>query len=188
MDEPLSNLDAQLRGDMRREIRALQRRLGITMLYVTHDQVEAMTMADRVILMRAGRIEQNGTPAELYERPQSVFAARFIGAPAMNVFAASALAGSPELAAGAPAGRELSSLAVGVRPESLRLAATGLPAEVVAAEYLGADTQVETRLGADTVMVRTPGRCPAAPGESVHLAWAPSAAHWFDASSQHRVG
>jgi sn-glycerol 3-phosphate transport system ATP-binding protein len=69
MDEPLSNLDAQLRGEMRREIRALQRRLGITMLYVTHDQVEAMTMADRVILMRAGRIEQNGTPAELYERP-----------------------------------------------------------------------------------------------------------------------
>jgi sn-glycerol 3-phosphate transport system ATP-binding protein len=188
MDEPLSNLDAQLRGDMRREIRALQRRLGITMLYVTHDQVEAMTMADRVILMRAGRIEQNGTPAELYERPESVFAARFIGAPAMNVFAASALAGSPELAAGAPAGRELSSLAVGVRPESLRLAATGLPAQVVAAEYLGADTQVETRLGADTVMVRTPGRCPAAPGESVHLAWAPSAAHWFDASSQRRVG
>src|ERR1041385_7654792 len=81
MDEPLSNLDAQLRVEMRREIRALQRRLGMTMLYVTHDQIEAMTMADRVILMRAGRIEQKGPPAELYERPQSVFAARFIGAP-----------------------------------------------------------------------------------------------------------
>jgi sn-glycerol 3-phosphate transport system ATP-binding protein len=92
MDEPLSNLDAQLRGDMRREIRALQRRLGITMLYVTHDQVEAMTMADRVILMRAGHIEQNGTPASLYEQPETVFAARFIGAPAMNLLPAGMLA------------------------------------------------------------------------------------------------
>jgi sn-glycerol 3-phosphate transport system ATP-binding protein len=188
MDEPLSNLDAQLRGEMRREIRALQRRLGITMLYVTHDQVEAMTMADRVILMRAGCIEQNGVPAELYERPQTVFAARFIGAPPMNVFAASALAGSAELAAGAPAGRDLAGLVVGVRPESLRLAGTGLPAQVVAAEYLGADTQVETRIDGDTVMVRTPGRCAAAPGETVHLSFVPSEAHWFDASSQRRVG
>jgi sn-glycerol 3-phosphate transport system ATP-binding protein len=187
MDEPLSNLDAQLRGDMRREIRALQRRLGITMLYVTHDQVEAMTMADRVILMRAGRIEQNGAPAELYERPQSVFAARFIGAPPMNVFPAGALAASPELANGAPAGHDLASLVVGVRPESLRIGSAGLPAKVAAAEYLGADTQVETRLGADTVMVRTPGRCAVAPGETVHLGFAPCEVHWFDASSQRRV-
>ena len=187
MDEPLSNLDAQLRGDMRREIRALQRRLGITMLYVTHDQVEAMTMADRVILMRAGRIEQNGTPAELYQRPASIFAARFIGAPAMNVFAAAQLKGTPA-AAGAPAGRELAGLAVGVRPESLRLAVAGLPAKVVAAEYLGADTQIETRVGADTVMVRVAGRAAAAPGETVQLSWAPAEAHWFDASSQRRVG
>ncbi len=188
MDEPLSNLDAQLRGDMRREIRALQRRLGITMLYVTHDQVEAMTMADRVILMRSGAIEQNGAPAELYERPQSVFAARFIGAPAMNVLPASALAGSPELAAGAPAALDLATLILGVRPESLRLGATGLPAKVAAAEYLGADTQVETRVGGDTVMVRMPGRLTVAAGESVHLTWAPAEAHWFDASSQRRVG
>jgi len=187
MDEPLSNLDAQLRGDMRREIRALQRRLGITMLYVTHDQIEAMTMADRVILMRAGRIEQNGAPAALYERPDSVFVARFVGAPPMNVFAATQLAGNAALAAGAPAGRDLAALAVGVRPECLRLAATGLPARVMAAEYLGADTQIETRLGADTVMVRMPGRCAAAPGENVHLAWAAADAHWFDASSQRRV-
>jgi sn-glycerol 3-phosphate transport system ATP-binding protein len=188
MDEPLSNLDAQLRGDMRREIRALQRRLGITMLYVTHDQVEAMTMADRVILMRAGRIEQNGAPAELYERPESVFAARFIGAPPMNVFPAAALAASPELAAGAPAGHDLAALVVGIRPESLRIGPTGLPAKVAAAEYLGADTQVETRLGADTVMVRMAGRCAVAPGETVRLTWTASDAHWFDASSQRRVG
>src|SRR5213082_2096176 len=85
MDEPLSNLDAQLRGEMRREIRALQRRLGITMVYVTHDQTEAMTMADRVVLLRAGRIEQVGTPEELYARPATAFTAGFIGAPPMNL-------------------------------------------------------------------------------------------------------
>ena len=85
MDEPLSNLDAQLRQEMRQEIRNLQRELGITMVYVTHDQVEAMTMADRVILLSAGRIEQNGTPVELYETPANVFVARFIGTPPMNL-------------------------------------------------------------------------------------------------------
>src|SRR5207245_4637110 len=85
MDEPLSNLDAQLRQEMRAEIRALQRRLNMTVVYVTHDQVEAMSMADHVILLRAGRIEQAGTPAELYARPASTFAARFIGTPAMNL-------------------------------------------------------------------------------------------------------
>jgi sn-glycerol 3-phosphate transport system ATP-binding protein len=187
MDEPLSNLDAQLLGDMRRAIRALQRRLGITTLYVTHDQVVAMTMADRVILMRAGRIEQNGTPAELYERPASVFAARFVGAPPMNVFAAARLAQCAELAHGAPA-RDLAALAVGIRPEAMRLGETGLPARVVAAEYLGADTQIETRLDADTVMVRLPGRATVAPGQTVRLTWPAQAAHWFDAASQRRSG
>src|SRR5262245_42002387 len=88
MDEPLSNLDAQLRVEMRREIRALQRRLGMTMMYVTHDQVEAMTMADQVVLMKAGRIEKNGAPADLYTRPESVLTARFIGAPPMKAFSA----------------------------------------------------------------------------------------------------
>ena len=87
MDEPLSNLDAQLRAEMRLEIRALQRKLGITMVYVTHDQVEAMSMADRVILLNGGRIEQNGTPVELYEQPANTFVARFIGTPPMNLLA-----------------------------------------------------------------------------------------------------
>ena len=85
MDEPLSNLDAQLRAEMRLEIRALQRKLGITMVYVTHDQVEAMSMADRVILLNGGRIEQNGAPVDLYERPANTFVARFIGTPPMNL-------------------------------------------------------------------------------------------------------
>src|SRR5213075_2991006 len=87
MDEPLSNLDAQLRQDMRTEIRGLQRTLGITMVYVTHDQVEAMSMADRVVLLNKGRIEQNASPAELYENPANTFVARFIGTPPMNLLA-----------------------------------------------------------------------------------------------------
>src|SRR5687768_14398653 len=118
MDEPLSNLDAQLRVEMRREIRALQRRLGITMLYVTHDQVEAMTMADQVVLMKDGRIEQDAPPADLYERPRTIFTARFVGTPPMNVLPTRALAGAGAWAtAGAPAGRPLDELAVGIRPE-----------------------------------------------------------------------
>jgi sn-glycerol 3-phosphate transport system ATP-binding protein len=187
MDEPLSNLDAQLRNEMRREIRGLQRRLGMTMLYVTHDQVEAMTMADRVILMRAGRIEQNGAPAELYERPATTFAARFIGAPPMNVFPAAHLSAGADVAAAAPANRPLADFAVGVRPEVLRIADKGLPARIVAAEYLGADTQIETRIGDNTVMVRAPGRVSAGPGETIYLAWTAGDAHWFELSSGCRV-
>jgi multiple sugar transport system ATP-binding protein len=92
MDEPLSNLDAQLRGEMRREIRSLQRRLGITMVYVTHDQTEAMTMADRIVLMRDGRIEQQGAPLDLYERPATQYVAGFLGSPAMNFIPAQLVA------------------------------------------------------------------------------------------------
>src|SRR5215210_3793992 len=111
MDEPLSNLDAQLRVEMRREIRALQRRLGMTMLYVTHDQVEAMTMADEVVLMRNGRVEQDAPPAELYERPASIFVACFVGTPPMNVIPAALVgAAAPMLTAGAPAGRAIDGL------------------------------------------------------------------------------
>src|SRR5215210_99229 len=122
MDEPLSNLDAQLRVEMRREIRALQRRLGMTMLYVTHDQVEAMTMADHVVLMRNGRIEQDAPPAELYERPDTIFAARFLGTPPMNVIPAALVAGTaPSPATSAPAGRPIETLALGIRPEAVRL-------------------------------------------------------------------
>ena len=117
MDEPLSNLDAQLRHDMRVEIRALQRRLGMTVVYVTHDQVEAMSMADHVVLLREGRIEQEGTPAELYSRPATTFAARFIGTPAMNLVPFQAL--QPGAAAG---------LTAGIRPEHIRIAASGVAA------------------------------------------------------------
>ena len=189
MDEPLSNLDAQLRVEMRREIRSLQQRLGITMIYVTHDQLEAMTMADQVILMNAGRIEQQGPPADLYERPETIFTARFVGTPPMNVLTSSALAGLDDaICAGAPPGHGLENLALGVRAEAARLADGGIPAQVEAVEYLGADTLVDTRIGGEAFIVRVPGRHQANVGERVSVAWEPAAAHWFAAASGRRIG
>jgi len=184
MDEPLSNLDAQLRVEMRREIRALQRRLGMTMLYVTHDQVEAMTMADQVVLMRNGRIEQDAAPAALYEKPATIFAARFVGTPPMNVIPAALV---PDNLAAAPGGHARDTLAIGIRPEAARLSADGIAATVAAVEYLGADTLIDTRVADQSFIVRIPGRANAAVGETVRLAWDPAAAHWFDLSSQCRI-
>ena len=184
MDEPLSNLDAQLRQEMRAEIRTLQRQLGITMVYVTHDQVEAMSMADRVVLLNRGRIEQNATPAELYERPANTFVARFIGTPPMNLLplergesgAVVAGTGGPAVA---PA--DCAGLTLGVRPEHIALAFDrGVPATVAAIEYLGADTLVTCRLGAATLAVRVAGSVGVARGDAARLAWAPGAQHLFD--------
>jgi sn-glycerol 3-phosphate transport system ATP-binding protein len=188
MDEPLSNLDAQLRVEMRREIRALQQRLGITMLYVTHDQVEAMTMADQVVLMRAGKIEQDGPPAALYERPETVFTARFVGTPPMNVVPLKAIAAeAPWLTAAAPQDRTAETLAVGVRPEDIRFSSTGIPATVALLEYLGADSLADVRVKEHGLIVRTMGRCPVDRGADVHVAWDAGATHWFDQSSGRRI-
>jgi len=184
MDEPLSNLDAQLRVEMRREIRALQRRLGMTMLYVTHDQVEAMTMADQVVLMRNGRIEQDASPGALYEKPATIFAARFVGTPPMNVLPAALV---PEHLCATPAGHARDTLALGVRPEAVRIDPAGVAATVATAEYLGADTLIDTRIGDQSFIVRLPGRAGAATGDTLRIGWDPSAAHWFDLSTQCRI-
>jgi sn-glycerol 3-phosphate transport system ATP-binding protein len=184
MDEPLSNLDAQLRVEMRREIRALQRRLGMTMLYVTHDQVEAMTMADQVVLMRGGRIEQDAAPAALYEKPATIFAARFVGTPPMNVLPATLV---PEALGATPHGRARDTLAIGVRPEAAWLAADGVATTVAAVEYLGADTLIETRIASEPFIVRVAGRASVAPGAAVRVAWEAAATHWFDLSSNRRI-
>ncbi|HXJ84421.1 MAG TPA: ABC transporter ATP-binding protein [Candidatus Methylomirabilis sp.] len=190
MDEPLSNLDAQLRLEMRREIRSLQQSLGITMVYVTHDQSEAMSMADQVILLREGRVEQDGTPAELYARPATAFTARFIGTPPMNVLRLADSAGvgviagtdGPPVLSGRGAG-----LLVGVRPEDIGLAATGgLPAVVNSIEYLGADSIVSCAAGGQAIAVRAPRRVDRPVGTHVHLTWAKDAAHVFDATSGRR--
>ncbi|GGH31755.1 ABC transporter ATP-binding protein [Alsobacter metallidurans] len=189
LDEPLSNLDAQLRSEMRNEIRSLQRRLGITMVFVTHDQTEAMSMADRVILMRDGLIEQNGAPAELYEQPASVAVARFIGTPPMNVVdlepgpggATIAGADGPPLAALGD-----TPLQLGIRPEHITFADEGFAAVVEGSEYFGADTITACRVGAQRMLVRTPGKPSLSPGAAVKLHWPATAAHLFDRDTGRR--
>jgi sn-glycerol 3-phosphate transport system ATP-binding protein len=191
MDEPLSNLDAQLRHEMRREIRALQQKLNITMVYVTHDQTEAMTMADQVILMRNGRIEQDAPPAELYAHPATAFCARFIGTPPMNILAladspaGAVIAGSdgPALFMGPGHGKLL-----GVRPEDMRVAASGgVTARVEAIEYLGADSIIAALIGTQKLSVRVAGRALLAPGTRIQLAWPHEAQHLFDAATTQRL-
>ena len=186
MDEPLSNLDAQLRHDMRREIRALQQALGVTMVYVTHDQTEAMSMADQVILLREGRVEQDAAPADLYARPATVFAARFIGTPPMNILALADGVGGAVIkgsqgAAIYPGRGE--GLLLGVRPEDIQLVSSGVPAIVEAAEYLGADSILACKAGSETLIVRAQGKVALAPGTGVHLSWPRETMHVFDAAS-----
>ncbi len=187
MDEPLSNLDAKLRHEMRREIRMLQQRLGITMIYVTHDQVEAMTMADKIVLLEAGHIEQFSPPEELYARPATLFAAGFIGTPPMNLLPLE----EPEAARWVPGevpGEAIDKLVLGVRPEKIRLADSGLPAEVLSLEYLGADSLIACKVGAREWIVRQDGKIKATAGDRIHLDWPAAENHWFDAVSGGRRG
>jgi sn-glycerol 3-phosphate transport system ATP-binding protein len=168
MDEPLSNLDAKLRHEMRIEIRALQQRLGITMVYVTHDQTEAMTMADRVVLMRDGHVEQNGAPEKLYSQPATAFTARFIGTPPMNLI-------------------EGGERTIGIRPEHIRIVSQdGRAARVRSVEHLGADSIVLCELDGQAISVRQDGFSKAAPGDEIRLVWAPSDEHQFDSTSGER--
>jgi multiple sugar transport system ATP-binding protein len=189
-DEPLSNLDAKLRVAMRTEIKALHQRLKTTSIYVTHDQVEAMTMADKIVVMNAGRVEQTGTPLELYDNPVNLFVAGFIGSPAMNFLPGKLNGSSVSVGSGIelpvktrhPAGRDV---VVGVRPEHLSVSADGVPAEVVIVEPTGADTQIFCKLaGADvTAVVRE--RHAFRPGEPVRLK--PQLTYIFDPSSGARL-
>ena len=191
MDEPLSNLDAQLRQEMRGEIRHLQRELGITMVYVTHDQVEAMSMADRVILLNRGGVEQNATPVELYENPANTFVARFIGTPPMNLLPLDECPGGAAIAGtGGPAvaPAECAGLTLGIRPEHVVLGfQRGARAEVAAIEYLGADSLVTCRLGSATIAARVAGSSGLSRGDSTWLSWAPGAQHVFDADGRRRT-
>lgn len=188
MDEPLSNLDAQLRVEMRREIRELQQRLGITMLYVTHDQLEAMTMADQVVLMRDGRIEQDAAPDKLYETPRTIFAARFIGTPPMNVIPLSTLGNDIDwLLPFAPKQHDRDALGLGIRPELIRLSTSGIPAGISAVEFLGADSLVEADLSGTRVLIRVPGKIRLSRGAAIHLTWDVATTHWFDLASGKRL-
>ncbi len=178
MDEPLSNLDAQLRQEMRTELRQLQQRLGLTVVYVTHDQAEAMSMADQVVLLYRGRIEQAATPRELYAQPATTFAAAFIGTPSMNLLR---LDGEHIAGSRVPAGRAAHWL--GVRPESVSLGGQ-VPATVRSVEYLGADLILHCGVGSETLTVRTGGQAVLSAGSEVLLDWQPSAMHHFDSQGQ----
>jgi ABC-type sugar transport system ATPase subunit len=176
MDEPLSNLDAKLRGETRAELVALHRRVDATFVYVTHDQVEAMTMGTRVAVMNQGRVDQVGTPQEVYARPASVFVAQFIGTPPMNVLPLGALGESGHL--------------IGVRPEHLEVTPHGeLPAEVTLVELLGHETHVTATLAdGHPVVVRLPADTPPpGVGETIRLDAAEGHRHRFDPVSGRRV-
>ena len=175
MDEPLSNLDAQLRQEMRHELRELQQRLGLTVVYVTHDQAEAMSMADQVVLLNQGRVEQNANPRALYARPASTFAARFIGTPAMNLMKLEGhrIAGSDVTVA-----QDASCL--GVRPEDIAIGGT-VPATVQSFEYLGADLVLRCAVGSEQIIVRADGRTDIAAGAPILLGWQAADEHYFDA-------
>ena len=202
-DEPLSNLDAKLRVQMRLEIKRLQRDLGTTSLYVTHDQVEAMTLADRLIVMNAGVAEQIGTPLDVYAEPATVFVAGFIGSPAMNFLPGTVAADGQgvtldgtnhTLPFAVPASASRDRVTVGIRPEHLAPAspdAATLELTVELVEALGADSLVHGQPAGTpqgpAVTVRLDGARPIAAGETLPLAVAPEHVHFFDLGSGHRL-
>jgi sn-glycerol 3-phosphate transport system ATP-binding protein len=202
-DEPLSNLDAKLRVQMRLEIKRLQRELAVTSIYVTHDQVEAMTLADRLIVMNAGVADQIGTPMDVYDKPASIFVAGFIGSPAMNFLAAKVGEGGRSIELSGAGGRALvlplpkpisaapgTPVTAGLRPEHLAPDAEGkIELEVEMAEPLGADTLLHGRFGAahELMTVRADGHVRADPGEKRFFSIDPARVHLFDPQSGRRL-
>ena len=196
-DEPLSNLDAQLRSQMRMEIKSLHRRLGTTIVYVTHDQVEAMTMADKIVVMRDGNILQVGTPTDLYENPVDVFTARFIGSPSMNMVEGTISGGNLSVEGAAISGLTLPShegkALIGVRPHDLvvgEASGAGLSASgtVEAVEPLGSETLVHLNVGKAQVIATAPGRVVPAIGSTVSVHAGAGSLYLFDAVSEKALG
>jgi multiple sugar transport system ATP-binding protein len=197
-DEPLSNLDAKLRTTARTEIRSLQQRLGITAVYVTHDQVEAMTMADRIVVMKDGRIQQVGTPLEVYESPANVFVAGFIGSPAMNLLPAwrneSGLMATPGFPVDNAACRNAGAMVtVGVRPEDIRVSASdcvqpmAVSANLRHVEHLGAETLLHLDIAEQMMQARVPMRWRSVPGEPVKLFIDQTRLHMFSSETGQRL-
>ena len=194
-DEPLSNLDAALRGDMRVELSQLHRQLNATMIYVTHDQIEAMTMADRIVVLNGGRVEQFGTPMELYHHPATKFVAGFIGQPNMNFLPARVkgvdgagvgveVDGGPVLSLPIDGGalKAGDRVEVGIRPEDLELGAGGLPMQIRVLERLGGQTVTHGEIGGARACATLGGDAPVREGETVELMVPPNACHLFDST------
>ncbi|HEY7035800.1 MAG TPA: ABC transporter ATP-binding protein [Thermomicrobiales bacterium] len=197
MDEPLSNLDAQLRIQMRTEIKGLQRDLGITTFFVTHDQAEAMTLADRIAVMSAGRLQQIGTPDEVYDRPANLFVAEFLGSPPMNILPAERTADGLVVAGAwrmpVPTGYDLShgEVRIGLRPEAIELVPAtddGTPVQVFLSEPLGSEVIVNARIGESMVKIRTAPDVRPKPGETVHLRARPEGLRFYDAGTGEALG
>jgi len=193
-DEPLSNLDAKLRVQMRSEIKDLHQRLKVTTVYVTHDQIEAMTMADKIVVMNHGRIEQAGAPLELYDRPANLFVAGFIGSPAMNMLAGLIKGGAFIDGGGtlwplppAYAGREGAEVVYGIRPEHLRLDPDGIQARVQVVEPTGSETQVTLRIGEVSVMGAFRERIAANHGDVLSVSPDLALVHIFDKGTGQRI-
>ncbi|MBU0726913.1 MAG: sn-glycerol-3-phosphate ABC transporter ATP-binding protein UgpC [Alphaproteobacteria bacterium] len=196
-DEPLSNLDAKLRVQMRTEIKELHQRLKTTTIYVTHDQIEAMTMADKIVVMHDGIIEQMGAPLDLYDRPDNLFVAGFIGSPAMNFIKGRAAVNGHasvmsdtgiELPLGAVSGGlDGRPVVYGIRPENLTIAEGGLPAEVVVVEPTGSETQVFAKLAGQEVVAVLRERVNIGPGDIIPLKPDTSLVHLFDAGTGQRI-
>jgi multiple sugar transport system ATP-binding protein len=194
-DEPLSNLDAKLRVQMRTEIKELHLRLRTTSVYVTHDQIEAMTMADKIVVMNGGNVEQIGSPLELYDNPANLFVAGFIGSPAMNFLPCQAAAGKPAQVALADGSRIAApvfesagnAFTLGVRPEHFAITDDGVPADVIVVEPTGADTQVYCKVAGSDVTVVSRERHTFKPGSRIHLQPQPGKTFLFDASTGRRL-
>jgi multiple sugar transport system ATP-binding protein len=199
MDEPLSNLDAKLRVQTRTQIASLQRRLGVTTVYVTHDQVEAMTMGDRVAVLQAGLLMQVDTPRRMYDHPNNIFVAGFIGSPAMNLLKTEAVDGGVTLGDTIyPVPRDVLSQAgkgaitIGVRPEDLELSDKGIPVTIELVEELGADANVHGSLRSGEtdlpIVARVDGRRPPEKGSTVHFTPKQGHVHLFDTDTGQRIG
>ncbi|MBJ3786932.1 ABC transporter ATP-binding protein [Devosia sediminis] len=193
-DEPLSNLDAKLRVQMRSEIKQLHQRIGTTTVYVTHDQIEAMTMADRIVVMRDGNIEQIGTPLELYDQPANQFVAGFIGSPSMNFISGTldggrftADGGTVIALASGPASAASGPVTIGIRPEHLRLDPAGFPVEIVTTEPTGAETHILARLGETEIVGTFRDRLACVPGDIIRISAEPGHIHLFDSKTALRI-
>ena len=182
-DEPLSNLDAKLRVQMRAEIKDLHQRLGTTTVYVTHDQVEAMTMADKIVVMRDGSIEQMGSPLDLYDQPRNQFVAGFIGSPAMNFLNGSVADGAFRLTDGTPFPTgpfPAAAVTCGIRPEHLRRDETGAEMQALVVEPTGSETQVVATLGGQSIVAVFRERLPIRPGDRLRVSADADKLHAFD--------
>ncbi len=193
-DEPLSNLDAKLRVQMRTEIKELHQRLKTTTIYVTHDQVEAMTMADKIVVMQAGKVEQIGAPLELFDRPANVFVASFIGSPSMNILKGKVVAGGKVQIGNitVPFGKDIKvpagqDVLYGVRPEHLELAKDGFPAVISVVEPTGSETMVFLRNGDTELVALFRERHSFKPGDTLHLRPRLDVVHLFDPATGRRL-